>query len=178
MIQLKQQSKTREELVVLSESRKAYLAQWREKNRDKTRAAQQRYYEKNKELCNAKVRESQSKKPEYYKQKATQWQKDNKERQLEIKRASYIRNSAVEIARVRRRQKKIKHGEMIMNQAERAEVQGLYNFCRIFKGFEVDHILPLNGKTVSGLHVLSNLQILPIKENRSKSNKLTAETHA
>jgi hypothetical protein len=35
---------------------------------------------------------------------------------------------------------------------------------------EVDHVIPLQGRTVSGLHVEGNLRVIPHKENRRKHN--------
>jgi hypothetical protein len=52
--------------------------------------------------------------------------------------------------------------------ADKAEIQRFY--AARPEGMHVDHIIPLRGKTVSGLHVLENLQYLPGIENNKKSN--------
>ena len=54
--------------------------------------------------------------------------------------------------------------------ADLNKIKEIYKNCP--KGYEVDHIIPLQGKNVSGLHIETNLQYLPMLENRVKSNKL------
>lgn len=53
--------------------------------------------------------------------------------------------------------------------ANLAAIEKLYRECP--KGCHVDHIIPLRGINVSGLHVEDNLQYLPALDNLKKSNK-------
>lgn len=40
--------------------------------------------------------------------------------------------------------------------------------------YHVDHIIPLNGYSVSGLHVADNLRVISARDNRAKGNKFDA----
>jgi 5-methylcytosine-specific restriction endonuclease McrA len=51
--------------------------------------------------------------------------------------------------------------------ADRKAIKEFYDNCP--EGYEVDHIIPISK---NGMHTLSNLQYLTIRENRQKSNKL------
>ena len=53
------------------------------------------------------------------------------------------------------------------------EIKRIYENCP--EGHHVDHIIPLQGKFVSGLHIETNLQYLPASENLKKHNKYIME---
>jgi 5-methylcytosine-specific restriction endonuclease McrA len=57
--------------------------------------------------------------------------------------------------------------ERIQNEYRLAEL-----LCKVTgKQWEVDHIVPLQGINVSGLHVPSNLRVMQASDNRSKNNR-------
>ena len=117
---------------------------YRENNKDKIRDSNKRYVEKNLATVLSKAKAyREANKPKYAKHTAL--------RRAEERRAKPLCLSSDDIKRM----------ELIW---------GLRDLKSFVTGqeFEVDHIVPLRGKTVCGLHVPWNLRVIPKKENRSK----------
>lgn len=98
----------------------------------------------------------------------------NKIRQQKWNAANKAKRNAIHAAR---RFSKKNATPTWLSDKHKQEILDFYTVCEMFKtytGFEyhVDHIIPLRGKTVCGLHVPWNLQILTASENKQKSNKL------
>ena len=60
------------------------------------------------------------------------------------------------------------------NAEDRAKISAIYETAQELRkagqDVQVDHVVPLNGENVTGLHVSANLQIIPSTENHRKSN--------
>lgn len=67
-----------------------------------------------------------------------------------------------------------------LTDEQKEQISAIYRECAIITAetgipHEVDHIVPVKGKTVRGLHVPWNLRIITAKENLKKRNKLILE---
>ena len=103
---------------------------------------------------------------EYRKNNRKSWKKASKKAI-----SKYIKTSkgkATRAAYEAARRARLKHA--LPSWANLNKIKEFYSNCP--KGFEVDHIIPIKGENVCGLHVLENLQYLSASENKKKGNRI------
>jgi hypothetical protein len=159
---------------VLTEEQKAKQRlrqkKYRERNKEKTLLASKKWNKANKEKINkaAKRFYEKVKNDEDFKKlnasKTRNWAARNPEK---------VRNQSA-----RKRATKVFRVPSWLNEEHKKEILTVYKKAQELTQqtgivYHVDHIVPLRGKCVSGLHVPWNLRIVTASENMAKSNKLT-----
>jgi 5-methylcytosine-specific restriction endonuclease McrA len=99
-------------------------------------------------------------------------------KQERLHAAEYAKANPEKFAMKTRKRKvaKLQRTPFWFNSGQEFEMECIYKYCAALRSvgldYEVDHIVPMQGKTVSGLHVPWNLQILTASENAAKGNRL------
>lgn len=121
------------------------------------------------------------------------WKKENRAKCNAQQRTVYAKNPAKGRARMQRyrilnpsimaEQSARRHAAILqrtpnwLTEHNWRQIEMFYDAaCRLTKElgieFQVDHIMPLRGKSSSGLHVPWNLQVITADDNRRKGNKV------
>jgi hypothetical protein len=101
---------------------------------------------------------------------------DNIEMRRETKRLWVKNNLGLVLASsANRRAAKLQRTPTWLSDFDKIKIKCLYQLAAMRnresgQTWHVDHIIPLQGEFVSGLHVPSNLQVIPAIENMRKSN--------
>jgi hypothetical protein len=139
-------------------------------NPEARRATQLRYAEKHKEKIVARNAEKYQANREKKIIAAAQWRKENPQ-------AARI-NGAAQRARRRAAEKRATPVWASMDLIKQIYEQAALISRQTGIPHEVDHVVPLVGKRVCGLHVHWNLEIVPASVNRSKGNKFELDVAA
>ena len=106
------------------------------------------------------------------------WEAKNQDKIKAAQRKWYLANKDKVKAKVRARQaSQLQRTPCWITPIHKERMENQYKLATLLSKvtgspWEVDHILPLQGKTISGLHVPSNLQVIPRSTNRSKHNRV------
>jgi len=135
---------------------------WAQANKDKMRGYAQAYKQRNKQTISERSKLYVQKNPEVRKASMKAYRDSHK-----AEGAEYVRRRQARLAQ--RTPAWLSEDDIWMMQeayrlaALRSQIFGF--------AWHVDHILPLYGKNVSGLHVPTNLQVISAQENLRKSNR-------
>lgn len=145
---------------------------YRQENSEKVKEYNRKYRQENPE----KFREWRKENPEKRRESVRKWAKENLEKVRRKNRKWQKENSEkVTAISAKRRARKLQATPHWLTEYQYKQIELKYwisQFLTDYTGIQhhVDHIHPLQGENICGLHVPENLQILTAEENLRKSN--------
>ena len=135
------------------------------------------YYAKNREVIRESQRLWYANNAEQQRQRKAKYREENSAA-INAKLLKYAKDHPEKYAAAsaKRHAAKLKATPEWLTKAHWREIKYTYELsrdCGLMTGekYHVDHIVPLQGKNVCGLHVPWNLQVLPAQINQQKYNK-------
>ena len=135
------------------------------------------WYERNKELTKERARQWALANPEKVLEKNIKYKTKNRTKASEYNKQWFAKNKDKRAAyEAKRRATLLQRTPKWLTDTDLWIIEEAYHLAQLRTNlfnfpWHVDHIIPLQGKSVSGLHVPSNLRVISGSENVKKSNK-------
>lgn len=151
--------------------------EWKIKNSEHVKQKDKIYSETYPERRQAARLKWLTENPEKNKKVKAEWSIINKDKTY-VSRRKWAKNNPAAMQKIwaKRRASRLSRTPKWLDSEDSWLIQEIYDFAVLrtkTHGFKwhVDHIIPLQGKLVSGLHVPTNLQVIPAIANVRKSNR-------
>lgn len=160
---------------------KATTKRYREANKEKYYASAKRWAKENPERVKKSKRKRYLARREEILEEKKKYYKDNRESILDYKKAyGRVNRGKRNAIEAKRYAEKLKRTPDWLTEQHLKEIEEFYWLARDLyrvtgEKYHVDHIIPLQGENISGLHVPWNLQVLPADVNISKGNKYDSD---
>lgn len=140
----------------------SYAKKYYHKNKERIRENQAKYVNDNREKLHESNRRRYHENKEKYTATNKEWRGNNTDK--------------INASSAKRHAQKLKAMPSWLSDQDKESIKSIYSLCRKLTqdtgvDHHVDHIVPLRGDNVCGLHVHWNLQVVTAEENISKGNK-------